>query len=172
MLTPRDIHQAEFKRVWKGYSPDEVDDFLRRVVLEYERVFKENKELKERLEVLDARLEEYSATEVKMSQTLDMARSAARDAKSAAEKEAAAILSEARARAAETVNEAVMESARQRRLLENYLEDVKRYRTRVLEASQQLSAHLEEFVEPSPAPSVMHARREAAPTDDKDRSEA
>ena len=36
MLTPRDIHEAEFKRVWRGYDPEEVDDFLRRVVVEYE----------------------------------------------------------------------------------------------------------------------------------------
>jgi len=62
VLTPRDILQAEFKRVWKGYNPDEVDAFLHRVVGEYETLYRENERLRERIKELEARIDEYSRT--------------------------------------------------------------------------------------------------------------
>ena len=54
MLTPRDIHEAEFKRVWKGYNPEEVDEFLQRVVIEYEALYRENERLRRRIAELES----------------------------------------------------------------------------------------------------------------------
>lgn len=50
MLTPLDIQNAAFHRSWRGYNEEEVDDFLDRVFLEYEQLYRENLELKEKLE--------------------------------------------------------------------------------------------------------------------------
>ena len=50
MLTPLDIQNAAFHRAWRGYNEQEVDDFLDRVFLEYEQLYRENLELKEQLE--------------------------------------------------------------------------------------------------------------------------
>lgn len=170
MLTPRDIHQAEFKRVWKGYSTEEVDDFLRRVVLEYEAVYKENKSLKEEAEGLRAKLEEYSRTERNISETLEMAREAASATKSAAEREANAIVKDAQAEAEEVTRRAADRIAEERRRLETYVQDVLRFRHRLQESMQQLAAHLDDFDEPIVKELIESAdvEREAAVGDDED----
>ena len=46
MLTPMDIHNKEFKRSFRGYNEDEIDDFLDQVVNDYERLYRENERLK------------------------------------------------------------------------------------------------------------------------------
>ena len=38
MLTPLDIHNKEFKRSFRGYDEDEIDDFLDQVVNDYEKL--------------------------------------------------------------------------------------------------------------------------------------
>lgn len=117
MLTPRDIHEADFKRVWKGYNPDEVDAFLRRVVGAYETVYRANEGLKKEIEELKARLEEYSKTEVQIDDTLRMAKQAASDAKEAAMKEAEATLRDAQSEARRIVEDAHREVALEERRL-------------------------------------------------------
>jgi DivIVA domain-containing protein len=49
MLTPLDIQNAVFHRSFRGYNENEVDEFLDRVVLEYEQLLRENLALKEQL---------------------------------------------------------------------------------------------------------------------------
>lgn len=105
MLTPRDIHQAEFKRVWKGYNPEEVDAFLHRVVGEYETLFRENERLRQRIQELESRIEEYSRTERQVEEALALAKETATDLKEAARKEAEATLKQARTQAQELLDD-------------------------------------------------------------------
>jgi cell division initiation protein len=49
MLTPLDIQNAAFHRSFRGYNEKEVDEFLDRLVIEYEHMYRENLELKQRL---------------------------------------------------------------------------------------------------------------------------
>ncbi|MDI6870076.1 MAG: DivIVA domain-containing protein [Bacillota bacterium] len=49
MLTPLDIQNAVFHRSFRGYNEAEVDEFLDRVVIEYEQLLRENLALKARL---------------------------------------------------------------------------------------------------------------------------
>lgn len=55
MLTPLDIHNKEFRRSFRGYNEDEIDDFLDQVVNDYEKLFRENDNLKEQVERLKKR---------------------------------------------------------------------------------------------------------------------
>jgi cell division initiation protein len=48
MLTPLDIQNAVFRRSWRGYNEAEVDEFLDRLVVEYEQLHRENLALKAR----------------------------------------------------------------------------------------------------------------------------
>lgn len=109
MLTPRDIHEAEFKRVWKGYSPEEVDTFLSQIVTAYERVFRDNKVLQGKVDQLTDQLEEALKSEGLIADTLQAAREAAEDVKIAARKEA-----ETRLSSAETEAEDMMVRARRK----------------------------------------------------------
>ena len=49
-LTPLDIHHKEFRHSLRGYNEEEVDQFLDQVADEFERLFKENIDLSEKLE--------------------------------------------------------------------------------------------------------------------------
>ena len=49
MLTPMDIHSREFKKGLRGYKESEVDEFLDRVVADYEKLWRDNERLKEQI---------------------------------------------------------------------------------------------------------------------------
>ena len=46
VIRPSDIEDKEFKKVAVGYSPEEVDRFLDEIYVDYEQLFRENRELK------------------------------------------------------------------------------------------------------------------------------
>jgi len=158
VLTPRDILQAEFKRVWKGYNPDEVDAFLHRVVGEYETLYRENERLRERIKELEARIDEYSRTERQIEETLALAQRTADDLKEAARKEAEATLKEARAKAQELLEdvrrearEASVRTARLRRDAQEFRAAVGRAAEEFLRRIDQLVSSVEEVDAEPPA---------------------
>lgn len=48
-LTPIDIHNKEFNKVFRGYDEDEVNEFLDQVIKDYELILREKKELEDKL---------------------------------------------------------------------------------------------------------------------------
>jgi cell division initiation protein len=56
-LTPYDIHNKEFKRSFRGYDVDEVNDFLDQIIKEFELLTREKLELEQQVEELQAELE-------------------------------------------------------------------------------------------------------------------
>lgn len=94
-LTPMDINNKEFKKIIRGYNPEEVDEFLDKVVEDYEALYKENANLKEKVAAMNERLEHYSKIEATIQNTLVLAQNAAEQAKSSAQKEAEIIIKNA-----------------------------------------------------------------------------
>ena len=91
-ITSMDISNKEFKKVMRGYSPDEVDEFLLNVVEDYEMLYKENSSLKEKGFTLTEKLEHFSQMEETIHNTLVLAQNAAEQAKLSAQKEAELII--------------------------------------------------------------------------------
>lgn len=87
-LTPMEINNKEFKRALRGYCPDEVDDFLNKVVEEYEILYDENAKLNEKIAVLNDKIDHYAKIENTIQNTLLLAQNTADQAKSNAQKEA------------------------------------------------------------------------------------
>ena len=83
-----DINNIEFKRIIRGYNPEEVDEFLDKVVEDYESLFKENAALKEKIAAMNERIEYYTKIEATIQNTLVLAQNAAEQAKDSAKKEA------------------------------------------------------------------------------------
>lgn len=105
MITPLDIENKKFaKQMMNGYSVDEVDDFLDDLTVEYEKLFKENSEYKEKLERLQADVEHYKSIEASLQSTLVMAQSTAEEVKSVAQQKADQIVNEAKANAQREVD--------------------------------------------------------------------
>jgi cell division initiation protein len=95
MLTPMDIHNKEFKRGFRGYSEEDVDAFMDDLAGDYEKVYREYCELKERSEKLQDKLSQYEKMESTMNSTLMLAQQTAENVKVSARKEADLILQEA-----------------------------------------------------------------------------
>lgn len=95
MLTPMDIRNTEFKKGFRGYNEEDVDMFIDRVVADYEKLYKENNELKEKLNSINDRLESYSEMEKTLQSTLVVAQKTSEDIVANARKEAELIIREA-----------------------------------------------------------------------------
>ena len=94
-LTPIDINNKEFKKGIRGYSVEEVDEFLDEVVENYEEIYKENARLKESLSRINEKLEHYEKLEATIQNTLLLAQNAAEQAKETSQKEADLIVNNA-----------------------------------------------------------------------------
>ncbi len=73
MLTPLDIENKRFTKTLKGYNVDEVDDFLDQLTLEYEKLYKENAEFKQKFEDLEKEIAHYKEVEQSLQKTLMIA---------------------------------------------------------------------------------------------------
>jgi len=105
-LTPLDIRHKEFKRGMRGYADTEVDEFLDEIADEFERLFKENIDLTERLETLEEKIGQYKTLEDTLQKTLISAQRSAEELKANATKEAQIILQDAELKARTAANEA------------------------------------------------------------------
>lgn len=94
MMTPMDIRNTEFKKGFRGYSEEEVDLFIDKVVSDYEKLYKENIELKDKLASINERLESYSEIEKTLQNTLIIAQRTSEDIIANARKEAEIIIRE------------------------------------------------------------------------------
>lgn len=57
MLTTTEIHSKEFKRSFRGYDVDEVNDFLDQIIRDYDLLIREKLELEQQVEELQSELE-------------------------------------------------------------------------------------------------------------------
>ena len=108
-LTPLDIRHKEFKRGMRGYADVEVDEFLDQVADEYERLFKENIDLQERVESLEEKVAGYKRIEDTLQKTLVNAQASAEEQKQNANKQAQLVLQDAELKSRQLVNEAYSE---------------------------------------------------------------
>jgi len=90
-----DINNKDFKKNFRGYDCDEVDEFLDKVAEDYETVYKENSVLKDKLELLDEKLKHYSKIETTIQNTLLLAQNAADQARETAKNESELIIKQA-----------------------------------------------------------------------------
>lgn len=98
-MTPLDVQSHSFARRWHGYDPGEVDAFLRIVSEDYEGLVRENATLTDRLYRLERRVEELSAQEQLLKQTLVSAQAMCDDLRRSAERDAELRLAEVEVRA-------------------------------------------------------------------------
>lgn len=94
-LTPMEINNKEFKRVIRGYSQEEVDEFLDRIVEEYEALYKENSKLKEKLDNSNEKLAHHAQIENTIQNTLILAQETAEQSKKTSQEEADRIIRKA-----------------------------------------------------------------------------
>lgn len=108
MLTPVDIENAEFKRVarGKGYDCDEVDDFLDLVIVEFEKLLKENTRLNDKIDVMSEAIKHYKDMEDTLKASIVKGEKTAEDTRQNAKTEADRIINEAKQKATQILDRA------------------------------------------------------------------
>ena len=94
-ITPMDIEQQEFSRSFRGYNEEEVDDFLDKIVKDYEELINENVRLNEEIERMQEKLKEFSEIEETLRSALLNAQKSAEEMKGRVESEAKIIIEKA-----------------------------------------------------------------------------
>lgn len=131
MLTPLDIHNKEFNRGFRGYNEGEVDAFLDEVVKDYERLYRENIELKETLSRVNSKMEHYQQMEGTLHSTLMIAQETAEEVKLNARKESELQLKEAELRAQKMVDDALVKVRQANSEYEELQKQAQIYRSRM-----------------------------------------
>lgn len=129
MITPKDIHDKEFKRSVRGYDLDDVDSFLDIIIKDLEELYKENASLKEEEEILNKKLEKYVELESSLNRALI-----------SAEKAADNTIKEAMAEKDRIINEATVKAVL---ILDKAKEDAKSFNT----VNQELIEKSDKFKE-------------------------
>lgn len=109
MITPLDIQDKEFKKSLRGYGAREVDTFLDNVNNDYEKLYKENIELKDKIGMLTDQIRQYNNLEETLKSTLVLAQSTADDVTESSRKKAELVMEDADIRAKNLIRKAVEE---------------------------------------------------------------
>jgi len=99
MMTPLEMEKLEFDTKLGGYKRDSVDSVFQVVKSDYEKIYKENIELRDKISVLEELVSKYKNMEDTMQNAIILAQQSADSAVAAAREKAEAIMKEAEARA-------------------------------------------------------------------------
>ena len=138
MLTPIDIQKKEFSRKFRGYSDEEVDIFMDQITQDYEKLFRENQDLKDQLEQVNKNVAHYQEIEEVLKNTMILAQKNAEDIRQNTEKEAQLLIDKARIEADRITRES-RESSR------NFAEAKRREWRLIAEAERKVSVIFEEY---------------------------
>jgi cell division initiation protein len=139
-LTALDIREQQFRRVMRGFDPDEVVTFLDTVASEYEQLVGENRDLRQRLLDLEHQIAEFQNMEKALRDTLMTAERVTAETRDNAQKEAALILREAEVTAQQATAGISSEILQKRRELTELQQRKKDYLLSVRSLAQ---SHLE-----------------------------
>lgn len=105
MLTPLDIESKVFSKSFSGYNVSEVKIFLKEILTYYEMLYKENIELKDKVNTLQEGIQYYKNIEETLHNTLVLAEKTAEETKALARQKAEQIEKEAQLKADLIIND-------------------------------------------------------------------
>ena len=106
MITPLEIQNKEFKKSFRGYKETEVDQFLDDIMNDYEKLYKDNIELKDKIVMLSEQIKRYSDLEDTLKDTLIVAQSTADEVIGTARQKAQIIIEDAEMASRKLINAA------------------------------------------------------------------
>ncbi|CAH2212778.1 DivIVA domain-containing protein [Tepidibacter aestuarii] len=106
MITPLDIENKEFRRALRGFKEEEVDEFLDEVKEDFEKLYKENIELKDKLSMMTEQVNKYKNIEETLKNTLIVAQNTAEEVNTNAAKKSQLVIEEAEFKARKIIEEA------------------------------------------------------------------
>lgn len=116
VLSPQDIQNKEFSVKMRGYNIDEVNDFLDRIIKDYNLTLSENVKLKGQLKDANSQLDYFNGIKDSMNQSIIVAQNAADKVRSNAQMEANKMAEHSRKQADNILNDA---SQKAKTIIEN-----------------------------------------------------
>ena len=95
MIMPIDIDKKDFTRDKKGYNSREVDEFLDLIIVDYEKVLNDNRNMAHKIKFLEKQLEESQKSDTAMLDTLETAKRLMADISARAERRAELMMRDA-----------------------------------------------------------------------------
>lgn len=130
-ITPIDIHNKVFTRGFRGYDEDEVNEFLDKVIKDYETVIRQKDELLEKATKLEEQIGHFTNIEETLNKSILIAQETAEEVKGNAEKEARLIIKEAEKNADRIINESLSRARQISIETEDMKKQAKVFRTRL-----------------------------------------
>lgn len=131
MLTPIDIQNKTFEVKFRGYSSQEVDDFMDLIMKDYETLYQENISLKDRVTVLSNAVEQYKKMEETLQNSIILAQKTGEDIKKTANEKANNIVHEAEMKADSLVREANANLSGLKNELNSITTEISNYKSRI-----------------------------------------
>lgn len=91
MLAPHELKNKQFQKTFKGYNPQEVDEYIEFLLEKYTEAYRENNELERKLRIVVTNLDEIKDEEESIRSTLIAAQKMAEKITSDAEERASVI---------------------------------------------------------------------------------
>lgn len=145
MITPIEIKNKEFRRAFRGYSEEEVEDFLDIVTEDFETLYKENMDLQEKVQLYKEQVSRYKTIEETLNATLITAQSAAEDTCNAANKKAKVIVEEAQLQSKHIIDEANNRILELKKEYDNLVREFKVFRNKFKSLIEDQKDTLEEL---------------------------
>lgn len=146
MLTPIDFDNKEFKNAFNGYNKDEVDDFLSLAKSEFDKIYRDNIALKDKINMLTEAIKEYKNMEAALQNTIVTANNIAEEVKRTAQLNAENLMKEAENKAKEVLLQAQKEITDIRGKHEALIQDYNAYKAKIrsiVEAQMRVLEDLE-----------------------------
>lgn len=147
MITPLDIQNKEFKKAFKGYNIRAVDEFLDEIIEDYEKVYKENIELKDRVNMLADQIRQYNTLEETLKSTLIVAQTTADEITSSARQKSENIIEDAEIQRQRLLNLAREEVRSIKNEYESFKKEIFIFKTRYKSFIEAQLMSIEEFYE-------------------------
>lgn len=106
VITPLDIQNKEFKKNLIGYKTKDVNEYLDYINKDYEELYRENIELKDKIGILTDQIRQYNNLEETLKETLVLAQTTADEVTKSSRKKAELIIEEAELDAKNRISEA------------------------------------------------------------------
>lgn len=147
MLTPLDIQNKEFNKSFRGYKETEVDIFLDEIIVDYENLYKENIELKDKIAIMTDQLKQYNNLEDTLKNTLVIAQKTSEEVTNTAKQKSELIIMEAEGKAKRIIEDAHDEVIKIQNEYENLRKDIYIFKTKFKSLIEGQLISLENYYE-------------------------
>lgn len=163
MLTPLEIEKHKFKKEFFGYSVGDVDEFNQIIADNYEKIYKENIALKDKINALTGAVKQYKSMEETLQNAILVAQSTGEEVQKNAREKANNIIKEAETQAGRILNDAGKEVTKVSYEYEKMKRNVEVFRTKIISLLTSQLDIVKEFAMPEEEKAVENAAKQEQP---------